>query len=174
LRGPYEDATQETVHNPPPYIEARRRLMLSAPGFWRNLKPLALGFQLFKVFVELNFDIYVVTKGPSGSTQAWAKKVEWCRQHVPDAQIVIADDKSIVGGNVLVEDWPPYIESWLHRWPRGFVIVPARSWNIDIEARFYGMAIRYDGRNLEILRQRLESIRVKCQKKRSVLPVEKW
>ena len=159
LRSPHEDAADEESPDPPAYISARRRLITSVPGFWRNLRPLPLGFQIIKTLRDLGFDTHIVTKGPSDQPLAWMEKVEWCRQHVPQIPIVIAEDKGLVRGEVLVEDWPPYILRWLQACPWGLVIVPARPWNSDVEASFSGKSIRYDGTNLDMIRRRLRLIR---------------
>jgi 5'-nucleotidase len=37
------------------------------------------------------------------------EKVEWCRQHLPGTSLAITEDKGVIAGDVLAEDWPPYI-----------------------------------------------------------------
>lgn len=69
----------------------------------------------------------------------------------------MSEDKSVVHGDVLVEDWPPYIVQWRQRWPNGFVIIPAQPWNADLKA-LPENSIRYDGSNLNEIRRVLESI----------------
>ena len=170
LRGPGEDPGDEQSPDPPPYIAARRRLIMSVPGFWRSLRPLPFGFQIVEALAELGFDTHIVTKGPSDQPLAWMEKVEWCRQHVPQTPVVIAEDKGLVRGEVLVEDWPPYIARWLERRPRGFVIVPAHPWNADVEATFPGKAMRYDGTNLDTVRRRLRAILAAAGKNRNRRP----
>lgn len=159
LRSPDEDPREEENPDPPAYIAARRRLITSAPGFWRNLRPLPLGFQIVQVLAELDFNTHIITKGPSDQPLAWMEKVEWCREHVPEVPLVIAEDKGLIVGEVLIEDWPPYIARWLQRCTDGLVIVPARPWNSDVELAFSKRCIRYDGTNLDVVRRRLRFIR---------------
>jgi hypothetical protein len=159
LRGPCEDPRDEEKPDPPAHIAARRRLIMSMPGFWRNLQPLPLGFHIVEVLKELGFEAHILTKGPSAQSLGWMEKFDWCRQHVPHMPIVIAEDKRLVHGAVLVEDWPPYIGRWLQGCPHGLVIVPAQPWNTRIEASFPASSIRYDGTNLDVVRQRLQAIR---------------
>ena len=163
LRGPHEDPREEEKSDPPTHIAARRRLIMSVPGFWRNLQPLALGFHIVEVLSDLGFDTHILTKGPSEHSLGWMEKFDWCRHHVPHMPIVMTEDKGLVHGAVLVEDWPPYIARWLRRCPRGLVIVPAQPWNSSIEASFPVGSIRYDGTNLAVVRQRLESIRASAE-----------
>jgi 5'(3')-deoxyribonucleotidase len=159
LRGPNDNPEDELTAEPPPHILARRRIIMSTPGFWRNLKPIPTGLRLASLLVELEFDTHVFTKGPSDNPSAWAEKFEWCRLHVPELKVIVSEDKSVVHGDVLVEDWPPYISQWRRRCPNGFVIIPAQPWNVDAEAGVLINSIRYDGTNLIEVRTLLESLR---------------
>ena len=158
LRGPLEDPAEERLSEAPAHIVARRRLIMSVPGFWRDLQPLRFGFDVIGALDEYDFKSYILTKGPRENSVGWMEKFEWCRKHVPDLPIVITEEKAIVHGAVLVEDWPPYIAQWLHSCPTGLVIVPAQPWNLDVERSFPAQAIRYDGSNLNTIRQRLALI----------------
>jgi hypothetical protein len=116
------------------------------------------GLQLVDLLIELEFDTFVFTKGPRDNANAWAEKFAWCRLHVPQLKVIVSEDKSVVHGDVLVEDWLPYIVQWRQRWPNGFVIVPAQPWNADIE-ELPENSIRYDGINLKEVRTVLASLR---------------
>lgn len=155
LRGPHEDPRDEDADDPPNHITARRRLIMSVPGFWRNLRPLPFGFHILAVLRELGFKTYVFTKGPSDQSFGWMEKFDWCRHYIPHLPIIMAEDKRLVHGAVLVDDWPPYIAQWLRGCPTGLVIVPAQPWNINVEESFPTHSIRYDGTNLDMVRQRL-------------------
>ena len=125
----------------PPHLRARQMLIRSQPGWWRNLPKLEKGFEILDALRELDFQIHILTKGPHKTTNAWSEKVEWCQKHVPDASIVITQDKGLVYGKVLVDDWPEYVERWLEWRPRGYVIMPNQLWNSGFEhpnVRKYG------------------------------------
>src|ERR1700683_2432626 len=143
LRGPLEDTREEETSEPSAHIAARRSLLMSVPGFWRSLQPLPLGFQLLAALHELGFNTYILTKGPREHSVAWMEKVDWCRQYVPHLPIVMTEDKGVVHGAVLVEDWPPYAAQWLRGCPHGLVIVPAQPWNTNIEDLLSPRAVRY-------------------------------
>lgn len=146
LRSPGEDATlDEKSYEDVPHMRARRQLLKSQPGFWRNLEPMPLGLQVVEEMRRQNFRLHVLSKGPISVPAAWMEKVEWCHRHLPDVKITLTEDKSLQYGRVLLDDWPPYIEAWLSRRPRGFVIAVAQPWNVDIEQRFPGRVQRYDG-----------------------------
>lgn len=115
----------------PPHLEERRREVLSTPGFWRELRPRPEGFELLDILRSKGFAVHVVTKGPYYATSVWAEKVAWCRVHVPDLPVIVTDDKTRIHGDVLVDDWMPYVDAWLSQWQTGLAIVPAQPWNVD-------------------------------------------
>lgn len=128
----------------PAWLEARRHLISSIPGFWRNLAPLEAGMEIKAELEACGFCINVLTKGPSTKPDAWKEKFEWCRAHIPDAGVSITEDKSLSYGRVLVDDWPPYFVGWLCFRPRGLVVVPAQPWNVDAERMAPANIFRYD------------------------------
>jgi len=161
LRGPAEDPTLDETHAEElSHMKARRRLVKSQPGFWRKLEKIELGFSILTEVRELRFRCYVLSKGPRKVSHAWSEKVEWCDEHIPDLPIVLAEDKGLVYGKVLVDDWPEYVERWLTWRPRGLVISVAQPWNVGIDERFPDNVIRYDGHNLDQVRERLAAIRL--------------
>lgn len=166
LRGPNEDSREEQNSELPAHIIARRRLIMSVPGFWRSLRPLPLGSQIVALLREIGFNTYVLTKGPRDQALAWTEKFEWCRDHVPDISVIVTEDKSLVPGTVFVEDWPPYFDQWLQRHPRGFVVVPAQPWNVNAEESFPGRTVRYDGTNSDAVRNALEALYACGERKR--------
>lgn len=118
----------------PDYIEARRRLVKRQPGFWRNLKQLPIGFALLEAALILDYQIAILTKAPRTNFPAWTEKVEWCHANLPmerGISVNLVEDKGLVYGRVLVDDWPPYIKRWLAWRPRGLVLMPAQPWNMD-------------------------------------------
>lgn len=140
-----------------PHIEARKNLIKRQPGWWRKLPKLADGFHILDVLRALDFRLMILTKGPYSTTAAWTEKVEWCREHVPDAQVSIVEDKGLVYGKVLVDDWPPYIIRWLEWRPRGLVVMPDRPWNQGFK---HPNVLRYRGQEDEDdLRIQLDLIR---------------
>jgi hypothetical protein len=83
----------------------------------------------------------VLSRGPRTNSVAWGEKLEWCRINLPeDVQVTLTEDKGLVYGRVLVDDWPAYILRWLEWRKHGLVIMPARDWNIGFEHR---QVIRY-------------------------------
>jgi 5'(3')-deoxyribonucleotidase len=155
LRAPHEPEYKGRNYpdNEEPHIEARRKLIQKQPGFWRNLSRHPLGFELVEVLRSIGYELVVLTKGPRSASSAWAEKCEWREAHLPDAKLIISEDKSLVYGRCLIDDYIPYAEPWLQKRPRGIVIAVAQPWNADFRHdRFY----RYDGNNLSQIREVLQ------------------
>ena len=145
---------ESEVHKSGGYIEARRHMITSQVGWWLNLGEFELGFDILAECKDIGFEIVVLTKGPSTKYSAWSEKVEWCNVHLKDyiKGVTITNDKGLVYGRVLVDDYPDYIESWLKHRPRGLVVMPAHDFNKDYT---HPNVIRYDGTNILEVRKRL-------------------
>lgn len=110
--------------------------MRSRPGWWENLPVIDLGMKTVELLHQMGYSLMVLSKGPYHDSQAWSEKVRWCRSHFPaewGVKVTLTEDKSLVYGQILVDDWPPYGIAWLERRPRGLLMVPASEWN-SIEA----------------------------------------
>jgi 5'-nucleotidase len=140
----------------PPHLTARRRLIKRQPGFWTGLKRLDLGFKLLDHAVACGYRISVLTKAPRTNFPAWSEKVAWCHAHLPmdkGVQVNLVEDKGLVYGKVLVDDWPLYIESWLQWRPRGLVLMPAQPWN---ESFAHPQVLRVTMANVAVAENALE------------------
>jgi 5'-nucleotidase len=136
-----------------PHIRARRKLIRSRPGFWRSLPTYEPGFEIMAMLKALGFRCHVLTKGPKSEPAGWMEKVEWCRRHIPDIPVIITENKSLVYGRVLVDDWSDYFLPWLEHRPRGLVVAPAHPWNENVT---HPQVVRYFGTNAEIVREQLK------------------
>jgi len=149
----------------PHWLKARKRLIKTQPGWWQTLPEHGTGMAVYNHLRNVGFAMMVLTKGPYQSTQAWTEKVKWCRKHIPDAQITITEDKGLVYGKVLVDDWPTYGIRWLQWRPRGLLIVPAWPWNTldKYPEHLHPNILRVTGkdwqRELPLLMERIESIK---------------
>lgn len=130
LNPPGTDLTRALGDDVPDYIREQKRLIKRQPGFWRELPELWLGMHFLRKLRNLGFEVHVLTNGPGRNSLAWAEKLEWCREHLPeDVQVTVTQDKGLVYGRVLVDDFPPYITRWLDARPRGVVVMPAHAYN---------------------------------------------
>lgn len=138
---------QAWTEGAPAHIKARMDLVKCQPGWWLNLPDLELGHHVLRWCREIGFDLHVLTKGPYKTTSAWSEKVEWCRNRFGhDVKVTITEDKGLMYGRVLVDDFPDYMLRWLEWRPRGLGIMPKNSLNADFT---HPRVILYDGFNVD-------------------------
>ena len=157
MKSPDEPPYKHFKHNEEPdYVKKRIRQIRNKKGWWENLPKLGLGFDILKVAKEFNFNIHVLTKGPASSYNAWTEKARWVKKNIkedyPEAKLTITEDKGLVYGTVLVDDWIEYVERWLTWRPRGVVIMPAHPWNKEYS---HPNVTRYDGTNINQVRKKM-------------------
>ena len=140
----------------PAWMSSRIDMIRSIPGWWLNLDKFRLGFEIFEDAHDwLHFDCHILTKGNKRIPNGWKEKVEWCNKFLPeDVKVTITQDKGMVYGKVLVDDYPDYIKMWLKWRPRGLVIMPAHKHNLNF---YHRQVIRYTGKNREQVRKALEA-----------------
>lgn len=148
----------------PDYIENRRQLISKLPGFWSNLWPHRLGFEILTIVIDIGYHVHIFTKGPNQKPRAWSEKVEWVDRHVSgmfreyngvghDYDMSIVTFKGLTYGRVLVDDYPQYALDWLENRPRGLVIMPQNEKNKDFK---HPNVLLCDGSNMEEVREALQ------------------
>lgn len=140
----------------PDHLWARRDVIQRQPGWWRDLPRLDVGFEIVGVLRHFDFELNIATKGPSSKSNAWAEKLEWVREHLPHTNVHITEDKSLLYGKVLVDDWPNYVTKWLKHRPRGLVIMPAHHYNKEYAS--VDQVFRYEVGMQDELLQALEQL----------------
>ena len=135
LLSPIEWANPQGVNfrDQAPWYKARKHLICRQPGFWLNLPRIETGFAITQLLEDLGYQLHVLTKGPSYAENAWTEKKAWTRQHLPQAKITITEEKGLVYGKILFDDWVPYINDWLAFRPRGTVLMLDQLWNQGFE-----------------------------------------
>ncbi len=144
----------------PPYVKNLMNLIRERPGWWRNLEQIAAGFQVLDEAIRTGFDIHVLTKSPQHIPSAASEKVHWVREHIgpqmPNGDTVdihISDDKSLVYGRMLYDDYPVFMDAWLGARPRGLGIMPVNEFNADYR---HEQVVRWDGTNFEEVQERMQ------------------
>lgn len=134
-------------HDLPPFIEERMNLIRREEDWWVNLPKFKLGWDVLRIARRLGFRIVILSKGPRRNPAAYSGKKKWIDKNLGyDVDVILAQDKGLVYGKILVDDFPPYIEGWLKHRPRGLVIMPANEGNKEFN---HPNVIRYDGSDLE-------------------------
>lgn len=139
-----------------PFLRARMQLIKQVPNFWRDLPKLRMGWDILRTAIMARYEIHILTKGPKGLPQAWAEKVEAIRRDFDGIQptsIHITENKSLVYGRVLVDDWPEYIEGWLRYRPRGTVIMPVHAYNKNYR---HPQVLPYNGEDIKAVAKALD------------------
>ena len=139
-----------------PHLKNRIKLIRNQPGWWKNLEKLKLGFDILEIARKLGFEIHILTKGPKSSPNSWTEKVEWVKENVLDANITITENKGLVYGKILVDDYPIYIKQWLKSRPRGLVIMPVHEFNKNFQ---YQNMIPYNGTNLAQIEKAFNAVK---------------
>lgn len=155
LAAPEEEVTPDEVVNLHElekwtYLKARMDMIKKVPGWWRDLERYQPGWDVYEVAKRIGFCCKILTKGPWSKAHAWAEKHECIHKHFGhDVEVTMVsgqEDKGNVYGRVLVEDHPPYIESWLQHRKRGVVILIDQPYNKGFE---HENVVRYCGDNLD-------------------------
>lgn len=159
LRSPKEPKTRPygNGEKTPYYLEQRMSLIKREEDWWVNLPKLQLGWDVLKVAKRLDFRVIILSKGPRRNPIAYSGKKKWIDKNLGyDVDVILTQDKGLVYGRVLVDDFPPYVEGWLKHRPRGLVIMPANGRNKNFT---HPQVIRYDGTNIEEVWSALKKIR---------------
>lgn len=115
------------------WLNARMALIKRQAGFWRELPEIPQGMVVYHLLRQIGYRCVILSKGPKRTPSAWTEKLEWCQKHVPDAGVTITQDKGLIYGKVLFDDYPPYIVRWLECQPQGKVLMLDSPHNQDFE-----------------------------------------
>lgn len=145
----------EDVKVPACVVQEIEWLIRGQAGWYRNLKPIPFGFDIVRMLQEIGFRIMIMTKSSKESINAWSEKAAWIKEHLPEADVTVTQDKSLVYGRVLIDDYPNHFLKWMDHRPRGIVVMPKQAWNKGTSMRpnLHPISSRED---LEALRPVLE------------------
>lgn len=118
---------------PPETVTKIEHLIRSKPGWYLNLEPIPLGIKLAEMLHVIGFTVMVATKATPKATNAWSEKAAWCQKYLPFAKVTVSEDKTLMYGKILVDDYQKFADPWLLRRKRGYVILPDQPWNQGYE-----------------------------------------
>lgn len=65
--------------------------------------------------LELAFDVWIVSTPWPSNPDSSAAKTRWCRRHLGTAnRLILTQDKTMVRGDILVDDKPALVGPWRH------------------------------------------------------------
>lgn len=80
------------------------------PGAYLAMQPIPGAIAAVRSLIGMGFDVWIASKPPTGVPGAYADKVAWVLEHLPELKrrIVLTHDKSLLGSaaDVLVDDRP--------------------------------------------------------------------
>lgn len=157
LMSPEESMPENLWDESLDYIKNRMDLIKSIPGWWAKLPLLQMGWDIFNVATNLDFELEVLTKGPRSKSLAWKEKLESITIVAPNLTVnIVGKNKSLYYGRFLVEDYTPYLAGWLKHRPRGLGILIDNKSNRDFA---HPNVIRYNGENLSEIERHLVAVR---------------
>lgn len=136
LRGSNESMIVEY----PEEMFARKSVVLCRESFWTSLELDLEVKMLYDAIKYLGFKTHILTAGPIRYPEAWSGKKKWVDKYFPDVDLTITRDKSLLMGDILVDDYPKYFKGWLISNPKSIVIYPYNNHCVANITRAY----RYD------------------------------
>lgn len=116
-----------------------KQVFANAPPLYPTFYELAN--RLYSAQNDAYLVTYVHPSCPSGEQQ----KRQWLSQHMPwfdQSKIIFCKDKHLVRGDILYEDNPTVIDSWLRANPKGFANMVVHTYNRSmiklLESEFLG------------------------------------
>lgn len=125
----------QAVRSTYPSLEGRitlptdfKHLLFSLPGFWSKMRPFTAHIDLIANMRDAGLlsigdrepSFIVSTQGPFVAN-GWSEKYEWVNRSLKVDNLVVSYDKSIVKGDVLIDDNPKVFIKWLREhYPEAF------------------------------------------------------
>jgi hypothetical protein len=85
-------------------------LVKRMPGTYLKLRPTPGGIEAVRELIALGYDVWIATRPPTGTAQAYADKVTWLLELLPELshRIIITPDKGLLGDehDYLIDDMP--------------------------------------------------------------------
>ena len=146
IRSPGEPPTDYQYDASPLHIRERARIIRRQPDWWFNLPPIPSGFAVLELLKKYDYELHILSRSPWSTPNGAGEKIRWAQKHRREAKITLSDDKSLVEGAILFDDWPEYVLPWLEKHPNGLVLMPACPWNKDCK---HNRIVRFEPNELD-------------------------
>ena len=106
----YEDRKSfNLLEDYPPELRRKAEAIYTAPGFIRELPPVPGAIEAFEELLALGMDLRICTAPLRQYENCVAEKFQWVERHLGRAateRIVMTRDKTLVRGDLLIDDKP--------------------------------------------------------------------
>jgi len=106
----YEDRKSfHILDDYPPELRAKAEVIYTAPGFIRNLPPVPGAIEAFRELMALGADVRICSSPLRQYENNVAEKFQWVERYLgreATERIVLTRDKTLVQGNLLIDDRP--------------------------------------------------------------------
>lgn len=143
----------------PDWHNERINLVRRVPGWWRDLEPLATGFQVLEEAIRIGYFTHILSKNPYRLFHAADQKLEWCDEYVrplldvEEVSVSLSPHKGSVYGRVLFDDDIDFMGGWLEHRRKGLGIMTVHEHN---RSYTHPQVVKWDGTNIEEVRERLQ------------------
>lgn len=107
---PLEDRRSFYVRDDyPAHLREAVEAIYTAPGFYRSLPPIAGAIESVKALLALGHDVRICTSPLNAYRHCVLEKYEWVERHLGSesvARIIVTKDKTLIHGDVLIDDKP--------------------------------------------------------------------
>lgn len=93
----------------PRHLRKEVEAIYTAPGFYRNLPPIAGAIKSINGLLALGHDVRICTSPLNAYRHCVLEKYEWVENHLGSefiARMVVTKDKTLVHGDILIDDKP--------------------------------------------------------------------
>lgn len=77
-------------------------------GAFKNMKPMKNAIDSINKLIEMDYDVFIATKPPTGNAQAYFEKAQWVFDNLPllTKKLIITPDKGLLGSfnDFLIDD----------------------------------------------------------------------
>lgn len=106
--------------------------IMCQPGFYAELRPIYGARAALKEMIALGHDVRLVTSPWASNPTCASDKLNWVRRHIGEswaARTVITNDKTLVVGDVLIDDRPSVTGHYKPKWKH---VLFDRPYNQDV------------------------------------------
>jgi 5'-nucleotidase len=113
-----ETRIKSMLHEEPQEKRQRIRKLYHAPGFYRSLTPIKGGIEAVREMAKRGHGVFICSS-PVTNTYCISEKIEWVMEYLGDEFVrrtVITKDKTLVKGDILIDDWPDVTGAAVPEW----------------------------------------------------------